>query len=392
MRQIAYPAAVGSCVLGAGASPARAAEWSITPNYSASVDYESNRRLDINSKSSDASVLAVDLRFKRAMEDMDFTIEPRYAFRRYTDPSLGNGDDRSVDTGFNRVGERSNLNLTASYWDQSALTTEFLQTATVNTNIHRRQQKATAAWNWNQTERRTLISQLSYTDVSYYGPGAQNFPGFRYPSGTLGERFSYSEHGSLTLSAYGSAFSSSSNTPGNSSHSVGLEAEVIHSFSERTDIDASIGESTRVLNGRNGQGTDASLTVNHSLFLGKVSLGYTRSLVPYGGGFLVQQQQYTAAFARPLTPYLDWSLGFFRVQNNQTAVLLRVDRPNYNSLAATLNWRPAETWSIGARVEAVRTQVVVFEAQNVSLAPQNVNAWRSSITFTWTPFPKSRSW
>jgi hypothetical protein len=362
----------------------------MTPNYSASVDYESNRRLTVDHKSSDASVLAVDLRFKRALEDMDFTIEPRYAFRRFTDPSLGNGDDRLVDAGFNWAGERSTVNLSASYWDQSTLTTEFLETAVVSTDTHRRQEKANAAWNWNQTERRTLVSQVSYTDVSYYGRGAQAFPGFRYSTGLLGERLSYSERGNFTVSAYGSTFSSS--TPGNSSHSVGLQAQVIHSFSERTNIDASIGESTRVLNGKNGQGTDATLTVNHELFLGKVSLGYTRSLVPYGSGFLVQQQQFTATLARPLTPYLDSSLAFFRVQNNQTAVLLRIDRPNYNSLAATLNWRPVETWTIGARVEAVRTQIVSFVAHSGVPAAENVNAWRSAITATWTPFPKSRSW
>src|SRR3979490_3376626 len=116
MRQIAYPAALSSCVLGGGATPLWAAEWSITPNYSASVDYESNRRLLENAKGSEGTVLAVDLLFKRALEDLQFTIEPRYAWRRFTDASLGNGDDRSVNAGINWVRERSVLNLHASYW------------------------------------------------------------------------------------------------------------------------------------------------------------------------------------------------------------------------------------------------------------------------------------
>src|SRR6202011_3032593 len=181
MRQIAYPAALGSCVLGAGGSPVWAAEWSITPSYSASVDYESNRRLAADAKGSDATVLAVDFRFKRALEDMEFTLEPHYAFRRFTDPSLGNGDDRSLNAGFNSIGERSTLKLTASYWDQSTLTTELLETGIVSADTHRRASQAGAAWNWNQTDRRTLVAQLNHMDVSYYGQAARSLPGYRYP-------------------------------------------------------------------------------------------------------------------------------------------------------------------------------------------------------------------
>ena len=383
MRQIAYPAALGSCVLGAGGSPVWAAEWSITPSYSASVDYESNRRLAADAKGSDATVLAVDFRFKRALEDMEFTLEPHYAFRRFTDPSLGNGDDRSLNAGFNSIGERSTLKLTASYWDQSTLTTELLETGIVSADTHRRASQAGASWNWNQTDRRALVAQLSYMDVSYYGQGAKSLPGYRYPSGSVGERFSFSERGSFTLSAYGSRLQS--DTQGNSSRSVGLQTEIAYQFSERTSIDASLGESSRVLSGKNGYGTDVSVSVNHSLSLGRLSFGYTRSLVPYGTGFLVEQQLFTASIAHQLSDYLDSNLAFLRIQNNQTAVRLHIDRPDYNSLAASLNWHPAETWSVGARVEAIRTQVF-------GVPGQNLTAWRSAITLTWSPMPKSRSW
>jgi hypothetical protein len=99
----------------------------------------------------------------------------------------------------------------------------------------------------------------------------------------------------------------------------------------------------------------------------------------------VEQQQYTGTFTRTLTPYLDANLSLLRVQNNQTAVLLRIDRRNYNSLSAGLNWRPVETWSVSAYVQAVRTQTA-------DLAAGDVNQWRSAVTFTWSPFPKSRSW
>lgn len=379
MRQFVVPAALGSCC----APGVMAAEWSITPSYTASVDYDSNRRLLSDGKASDAAVLDIDVLFKRALEDLQLTFEPRYIFRRFTDPQLGNGDDRSAKLGANWLGERSTFSWMTSYWDQSTLTTELLETGIVSADTHRRTFQSQASASWNQTERRSLIAQLSYTDVAYYGANAKFFPGYRYPSGTLGERFLFNERGSISVSAFGSLLKSG--TEGDSSRELGAQAEINYSFSERTSIDASVGRSTRKLGGETGSGTDASVNIRYALYRGELTAGYVRSLVPYGIGFLVEQQRYTAAYSRPLTPYLSTDASFIRVQNNETAVLLRVDRPNYNSLSWGLTWRPLETWSFGARVAAVRAGLV-------GPGSPHVNGWNSVVSVTWYPFPKSRSW
>jgi hypothetical protein len=383
MRQIAYPAALGSCVLGAGAAPVRAAEWSIVPDYSSSVDYDSNRRLAVDGKGTEAAVVAIDLSFKRALEDLQLTFEPRYVLRRYTDASLGNGDDRTVSAGMLWTGERSTLNLTSSYLDQSTLITELLETGLVSGDTHRRNAQAGLDWNWNQTERRSLLAQLSYSYVSYYGQSAEFFPGYRYSSGSLGERFSFSERGSITVSAYGSIFKSS--VQGNDSHELGLRGEVIYGFSQKTNIDVSVGESRRLLASASSNGTDISATANHAFFRDKLSLAYTRSLVPYGSGYLVERQEYTATLVHPWSEHLDTTLSVLRIQNNETAVLLRIDRRSYMSLAAGLSWRPSEQWSMGVRVEAIRSVLPDF-------TEESVKSWRSAVTLNWHPFPKSRSW
>ncbi len=383
MRHIAYPAALGSCVLGASTSALRAAEWSITPSYSSSVDYDSNRRLAAEGKGSEATVLAIDLKFKRALEDLELTLEPRYALRRFSDASLGNGDDRTIAAGALWSGERTVTNLTASYFDQSTLTTEQLETGLVDANTHRRQSQAGASWNWNQTERRALVAQFNYLDVSYYGSASRLLPGYRYPTGSLGEQFLFNERGSLTLSAFGSKLRS--DTQGNSSRETGLQAEIVYSISERTRIDGSLGKSTRVLAGQSSRGTDAALSLDHSLVSGKLNVGYKRSLVPYGFGFLVEQQQFTFNLTRPLSAYWDGTVSFYRIQNNETAVLLGLDRRDYSDLSGGMSWHPAETWSVGAVVERSWTQTAERFAKPV-------NRWRSSVSITWSPFPKSRSW
>ena len=383
MRQITYTGALGSCALGGPMSPALAAEWSITPSYSATVDYDSNRQLLSDSKGSEAGVITADVLFKHAVENLDYSLEPRYAWRRYTDNSLGNGDDRSIWASLNWMRETSTLGLSASYWDQSTLTTELLETGIVTGDTHRRLGQAAVNWVWSQTERRSLLAQVSYMDVRYHGSAEEQLPGYRYPSGSLGERYAFSERGSLTVSAYGSLLDS--DTKGNSSHSVGLQAELIYQFTERVRFDASLGESSRVLAGDSSRGTDAHISLTRTGELSRGELSYTRSLQPYGFGFLVEREEYRASYTQPLTPTMTATLSGFHIKNNETAVLLRLDRQSYNSVALSFNWRPYETWSYGAQIEDLRTQPP-------GVSNQTVQAWRASMSLTWTPHPISRSW
>lgn len=383
MRQVVFPAALGGCALGVVSQQVRAAEWSITPIYSSSVDYDSNRRLEETGKGTDAAVLAADIRFERALEDLELIFEPRYSLRRYSDSALGNGDDRTVDTAINWTGEKSTLGFKASYWDQSTLTTEILETGIISGDTHRRSAQAGLTWNWNQTERRTSVAQFNYQSVSYYGENAVLLPGYRYPSGTLGERFSFSERGSITFSGFGSKLES--DRRGNSSHELGVQAEVLYQLSEKASLDASLGTSSRVLTGASSRGTDASVALSYALEQGKASITYTRSLVPYGFGFLVQQEQYTTSLTHSWSPFVDSTVSFLRTQNSETAALLRIDRRNYNTLSGMLSWHPLQTWTLATQIQGMRTQTP-------DLASRPVKEWRSSVSLTWTPLPVSRSW
>jgi len=358
----------------------------MAPSYSTSFDYDSNRRLEAreDARSSEAGTIAIDVRFKRALENLDFTIEPRYVFRRYSDSRYGNGDDRSVYGAFNWNTETTTLNVTASYWDQSTLVTEQFETGIVSGNTHRRLTQAQASWTWAQTERRALVAQISDSDTHYYGQDADRLPGYKYPSGSLGERFNFSERGSFTLSAYGSKLLSDS--PGNSSHSLGVQGEVVYAFSERTNLDANLGRSRRNLAGSSSSGTDASITFSHSFPSSRVQLVYTRNLVPYGNGFLAQREQYTATFTHSWSEAVDTTLSVFRIKNNETAVLLRIDRRSYDNATASINWRPTPTWAVSAQVSGVKTQTPqVFDEQTVK-------GYRGSIGLSWIPLPTVRSW
>jgi hypothetical protein len=384
MRQVAYPAALGSCALLARPEPVDAAEWSLTSVYSAAIDYDNDRRLNYG-KASEAAFLTADLSFKRKTEDLELTFAPHYTWRRYTESDFGNGDDRSASIGSIWTFERSLLNASASYWDQSTLVSEVLETGLVSADTHRRQSQAGFSWSLNETERSATVAQVNYSDVSYYGRAANILSGYKYTSGSVGERFLFNERGSFTLSAYGSHLQSA--TPGNDSHEYGVQGEVVYAFSELTNADVSLGTSRRVLSGQNSRGTVASISLTRSLAdgRGQLSAGYTRSLVPYGFGFFVEQQKYSLTYARPLTAYVSTTVGFVRVQNNETAVLLRLDRPYYNNLSLSFDWHLRETWTLGWRVEGSKTQPI-------GVTDRTLTEWRSTVSLRWAPFPPSRSW
>src|SRR5262245_30190314 len=127
MRQLGITAALGGYTL-APCSPARAAEWSLTPSYNATVDFDTNRQQRTDSADSGAAFLSVDLKLQRAVESLIFTLEPNYEFRRFTDRVYGNGDNRSVTAAMAWTGERNAVNFNSSYLNQSTLTTEAFAT------------------------------------------------------------------------------------------------------------------------------------------------------------------------------------------------------------------------------------------------------------------------
>jgi hypothetical protein len=355
----------------------------VTPVYTASVDYDSNRALESEPEGTESAVLSADLKFKRAMENSDLIIEPRYTFRRYSDQRFGNGDAKSVTAQYDWLNESLQFSANGSFSDQSTLLSELLETGILRTDTHQVLLTAGSSLSWSQDELHLLVASFNISDTKYHGAGEAQLPGYRYPTGSLGERFVLNERGSLTVSGFGSILST--DTAGNSSREYGVQAELIYQVSERTHFDGSYGISSRLLAGQSSRGTDASATLTHDFTRANASFTYTKSLVPYGVGFLVQRQQETLASAYHVTEYLDANVSVSRVDNNQLAVLLRIDRPNYDLASAGLTWHPTETWAIGALLSAIRTQ------PPLSLTG-TVNEWRSTVSLTWNPRPTAQSW
>lgn len=371
----------------AGGRRSEAAEWSITPTYSASMDFDTNRLLAAESHSTASATVTADLRFARAMESSLLSIEPTYSLRRFTDQRLGNGDDRGIGTNWSQQGERSTWQANASYTDESTLTTELLESGIVNIDTHRRQPQAGLSWDWSQTELLHMVAQSTYQETNYYGLVRYLLPGYKYYSGLFGERFTLSEVASVTVSAFGDDLSSRGSPP---SHEYGLQAELVYAFGERTRFDGTVGESSRLLYGNRSLGTNASLSLTRDMTRGNLALNYVRSLTPYGIGYLVQRQQTTVQGTYHVSEYLDANFSVIRIDNSKNAVLLGLDRRNVTSITTSLSWRPWQTVSLGFQVSMI--QAPVFQVAGLAgTNGETVRDWKTAVRLSWSPLPLSVS-
>ena len=376
-----YPTAIGcGCLLGAGGlSPLHAAQWSLQPVLSWQTDFDSNRSIEPDGQGSEQAVLSADAFLQRSLENLQFTLQPHFDLRRYSDSEWSPGDDRSVAGTFSWNSERSQLNLSGSIANQNTLTTELLETGIIDTNGRRRTATANGELDLGRTEEHLFFTQVSYLGTSYSGPllTELELPGYRYYSAASGERFILSEHLTFSVSAFGDYLQS--DRAGDSSHEAGGQVELKYSHSEQTTFDVQVGESRRVLTGVSSLGTNALASATHNFELSSVSLSYSRSLVPYGNGFLVEKQQITAAVKRSLTPILDADLSAIRIDNNKSTVQLELDRAYYDNLGAGLTWRLSEHWSLRSEATTSWSPPINY--------PHTVHEWRTALTMTWTPLP-----
>jgi hypothetical protein len=376
-----YPTAIGcGCLFGAGGmTHVHAAQWSLQPVLSWQTDFDSNRSIEPGGQGSEQAVLSADAILQRSLENLQFSLQPHFDLRRYSDSEWSPGDDRSLAGTFSWNSERSQLSLNGSIANQNTLTTELLETGIIDTNTRRRTAQASGELDLGRTEEHLFFTQASYLGSSYSGPPLTEelLPGYRYYSAASGERFILSEHLTFSASAFGDYLHS--DRAGDSSHEAGGQVELKYSHSELTTFDVQVGESRRVLTGTASLGTNVLASATHKFELSSVSLSYSRSLVPYGNGFLVERQQITAAVTRSLTPTLDADLTAIRIDNNNSTVLLELDRQFYDNLGGGLTWKVSENWSL-------RSEATTSWAPPINY-PHTVHEWRTALTMTWRPLP-----
>ena len=363
------------------ASPGRTAEWSMVPTFTVGNADDSNRALASPALPADGTWLFSNVQFQRTTEVTQITITPQVNWQHFDSRYYSDITDRDLSGAFLWTQERGTLNISASRFDDSTLTTELTETGIASTDVNRLTDQASLSWNYGLTERRAFVLQAGYVDVSYYGRETgllSLLEGYRYSSASAGEQFTFSERTSLTASAFGDELIAPLSI--NNSHEEGGELQLVHKFSERTQLSVTAGGSARSLEGSRNTGTVAIVDFSHSSELGSVALDYSRQLVPYGTGVLAQRQQITLSGTYNLSEKIDVSTSVLRIDNNESVVYLRLDRRSYTGVSFGLDWRPLETWKLRLEGGTIHTQT--YDVVSIP-----VTEWRVGLSLTWTPYP-----
>jgi hypothetical protein len=395
MTRATCHAFLGLGCMASTASPVRAAEWSIAPTFTLGVNDNSNFALSSPATPAENSWLFSNVQFQRATETTQLSITPQFEWQHFDTKYFGNIASRDLSGAFVWTQERGSLNLTASRFDDSTLTTELTETGIASSDLNRLTEQASVTWTYALSQLRAFVLQASYIDVSYYGRASGFYSlleGYKYPTASAGEQFVLSERTTLTATAFGDELIAPLTF--NDSHEEGGQVQLTHNFSERTQLSVTGGGSARSLEvlgiapgarepsieDERSTGTIAIVSFSHSSELGNVGLNYSRQLTPYGTGVLAQRQQITLSGTYNITEKVDVGASVLRIDNSQSVVLLHLDRRSYTGLTFGLDWRPLETWKLRLEGETTRTQA--FETVSIP-----VTQWRVTLSLTWTPYP-----
>lgn len=360
-------------------SVAQAAEWSIAPTLSWTMDHASNRYLVPQAPPGEGALVTLDAVLKRSTAGFDMAMEPTVSLQRYTTGSGADTANRSVNLSSAWSRERSTFKLLAGYSDWSTLTSELTSTGVVQGDTRQRHKSAQGSWQLQQSELLELDVQAYDDDVSYVGQQAATLNGYRYPTLSIGERFKLRPQTSLTVTAFGGELSSPGYADKTRDEELRLTLE--HSFSELLSTLATVGASQQSFGTTRRRGYVGQLQLTRAAGeRNQWSLSYQHALAPSGYGALVLRDQGSLSVTRQLAPRLSGTLGAF---TNKDTEILNLGLPQqarrYDSLAGSLNWSSGETSTIGVQVlwnRAIVTAVPPVPTEK---------GWQASISYTWTP-------
>ncbi len=398
-------AAIGIGCLAGGAPPLHAAQWSFAPQAGIWMDDDSNRYLAAEARNSQSIFVNPSAVFQWSSDTSQLSLTPWLMWQQVSDSTYANVHSESLNGQYNWTGELGQLSVVGGVSDYSTLATEIPDTGLVAQGLSRRAKQGSLSLVHLHSERRSLILQLSWLDVGYYGPNSplvNQTSGYKYATLSVGERFIVTPATSLTPTLFDNETISPS-VYGNSRES-GLRLNFERDLTERTSLKAYAGASRQSLNefalseGPTGLqpsvqpitriGALGGFTLSLATARGHLDLDYANSLQPYSGGAVAQRQTLTLADVQSVSEKIDLRVSATRIQNNHAAVVLGIDRAFYDTAAVGVDWHFAESWRLHSEVAATHTDTVT---PGTPAAARPITEWRVALSVSWSPLPAVRT-
>jgi len=380
-----------ACASLCAAGQACAAEWSVAPRLSWTMDHDSNRLVIEDERASQSGKLQLDLFLKRATPTTLFTLQPHVGWQRYTNGINQNTNNQSLSAAGTWVRDRSRLAAQASWSRDDTLNNEIEETGAFTGTTQRRTKLAALSWTAEQSSLSQFHAQLSFSDVEYqyerfftlFGVTipVRSLHGYQYPSISLTQTHLWSDRSSVQLSGYAGRLISTGDTP--DSDSYGVDAGWDHALTARIKLFISAGVSRQGVSGRNQDGYIGRLEVTRQEVLGQWRLFARRSVAASGYGYLVTQDEAGVSFERRMTPRWNGLLSMRSFLSEDITLDQRRDSRRYERAEAALSWRAAPAWQL-------RGAVAFARARRSGEAPLS-DGWSTLLQAVWSPQPRAMS-
>jgi hypothetical protein len=402
-------AALGIGCLAGGAPALHAAQWSFAPQASIWMDDDSNRYLGVGGRSSQSAYVNPSAVFQWSSDTSQLSLTPWLIWQQVSDSAYANVHSESLNGQYNWTGELGQLTLQGGVADYSALATQIPDTGLVAPGVNRRTKQGSLFFSHVQSERRSLILQLSWLDLGYYGPNSQFvnlLSGYKYATVSVGEMFNLTPTTSLTPTLFDNQVITALSY--GKSRESGLRLNLEHSFTERTSLKAYVGASQQAsqkvvqtvvlvdgaaflqesLQPTNRIGALGGFTLSLATLSGHLDLDYANSLQPYSGGVVAQRQALTLSDTQSVSDKFDLRVSAARIQNSHSAVVLDIDRAFYDTATFGVDWHFAESWRLHSEVGVTHTDTLTFATAAVA---QPITEWRVALSVSWMPLPTQRT-
>jgi hypothetical protein len=402
-------AALGIGCLAGGAPVLHAAQWSFSPQASIWVDDDSNRYLGIDARASQSAYVNPSAVFQWSSDTSQLSLTPWLMWQQISDSAYADVHSESLNGQYNWTGELGQLTLQGGFADYSTLATQLPDTGLVAPGVNRRTKQGSLFFSHLQTERRSLILQMSWMDLGYYGPNSEYvnlLAGYKYATVSVGEMFNLTPQTSLTPTLFDNQVITALSY--GKSRESGLRLDFQHSFTERTSVKAYVGASQQSsqtvvqtlvlvdgglalqdsLHPTSRIGALGGFTLSLATLRGHLDLDYANSLQPYSGGVVAQRQALTLSDTQSVSDKVDVRVSAARIQNSHSAVVLDIDRAFYDTATLGVDWHFAESWRLHSEVGVTHTDTLTFATAAVA---QPITEWRIALSVSWMPLPTQRT-
>jgi hypothetical protein len=358
---------------------ALAAEWSFAPLVSSSFDYDSNRRLIEDGRSTESATVYVAAGLARESERTELAARPWARIERVQGDEGLDSDDGGLELSSVRRGERATLAVGGSWSAESTLNTELADTGLVGRDSTRETREISGSWVLSQSERRQLEAAMGFADVAYDDGGRTQLADYESRNASLGQSFQASARTRLALTLFGSEVRSAFST----SRDAGARASVWYAVSSQTDATIYAGVSERRARGVGDAGLVYGASINRRGERTSLSASIARGSEASGFGVLVDRIEANLAASRAVSPRLSAVAAIRTVRNRNLFAFAPGIERRYESIEGGLDWRGTETLTLRGRVAALRS--------GGNVAAEDARGARASLSLLWTPRPRSIS-